>query len=138
MRPKQAVAQEFKEFGLLYYKYVYPRGACAQCAQLRAVFGPVSPWGDTNIRKNGSGKTTLLETLYMLYRGTSFRGRDRDMIGHDKDRAEIRIVFDSGEERRMSLVAEQQKASKEFVVDGKKFGPFAEPFALTSCAVRAR
>lgn len=70
--------------------------------------------------KNGSGKTTLLETLYVLYRGTSFRGRDRDMIGHDKDRAEIKIVFDSGEERRMSLVAEQQKASKEFVVDGKK------------------
>ena len=70
--------------------------------------------------RNGSGKTTLLEALYFLYRGTSFRGRDADMIGHEKSRADVKLVFDSNEERRASLALIAEKPTKEFMIEGKK------------------
>ncbi len=70
--------------------------------------------------KNGSGKTTLLEALYFLYRGTSFRGRDADMVGHEKSRAELKLTFDSGESRSASLVLVDEKLTKEFVIESKK------------------
>lgn len=69
---------------------------------------------------NGSGKTTLLEALYFLHRGTSFRGRDRDMIAHDQPSAEIRLEADDDTERRARLNVHGEKATKEFNVDGKK------------------
>lgn len=69
---------------------------------------------------NGSGKTTLLEALYFLHRGTSFRGRDRDMIGYGQPSAELRLTMDDGTERRARLEVSADKAVKEFVVDGKK------------------
>ena len=69
---------------------------------------------------NGSGKTTLLEALYFLYRGTSFRGRDQDMIGHDKTRASIKIVLDTDEQRRASLESTAVgKITKQFVIEQK-------------------
>lgn len=70
--------------------------------------------------KNGSGKTTLLEAMYYLLQGTSFRGRDRDMIAHDSTRAEIALDFANGDTRRASL---QQTATdtikKTFIVTDK-------------------
>lgn len=52
---------------------------------------------------NGTGKTTLLEGLYYLSQGTSFRGRDRDMIAHDSTRSELVLDMANGESRRASL-----------------------------------
>lgn len=53
--------------------------------------------------KNGTGKTTLLEGLYYLLQGTSFRGRDRDMIAHDSTRATLVLESDEDLERRGDL-----------------------------------
>lgn len=70
--------------------------------------------------RNGSGKTTLLEALYFLCRGTSFRGRDRDMIAHGAMQATVKIVFENGDECRAQLLLNDNKADKEFVVNEKK------------------
>lgn len=53
--------------------------------------------------KNGSGKTTLLESLYFLCQGTSFRGRDRDMIAHQSTRGEILLIDSEDNTRRAQL-----------------------------------
>lgn len=69
---------------------------------------------------NGTGKTTLLEALYYMAQGTSFRGRDRDMIAHDSSRADILQVETSGSERRASLQLQpDDKVKKTFVIDSK-------------------
>ncbi|HTK39707.1 MAG TPA: DNA replication and repair protein RecF [Patescibacteria group bacterium] len=71
--------------------------------------------------RNGTGKTTLLEALYYLCQGTSFRGRDREMIAHNTTRADLQIELASGQKRRASL---QQTAEdtikKSFIVDEKQ------------------
>ncbi|HPQ82522.1 MAG TPA: AAA family ATPase, partial [Candidatus Saccharimonas sp.] len=48
---------------------------------------------------NGTGKTTLLEALFYMAQGTSFRGRDRDMIAHDSTRTDLLQIDDDGSER---------------------------------------
>lgn len=70
---------------------------------------------------NGTGKTSLLEAIYFLMRGTSFRGRDRDMIQHNSLRADIKIEMQSGESRRGTLQLDSTgKITKEFLIEGKK------------------
>lgn len=70
--------------------------------------------------RNGTGKTTVLETLYFMSQGTSFRGRDRDMIAHSSTRAEMALELSNAEPRRASL---QQSADdtikKSFTTEGK-------------------
>jgi DNA replication and repair protein RecF len=72
------------------------------------------------IGQNGSGKTTLLEAIYYLLYGTSFRGRDRDMIAHDTTRADLRLFDTHGGARHASL---QQTSTdiikKTFQVDNR-------------------
>ncbi len=71
--------------------------------------------------KNGQGKTSLLESIYLLYRGTSFKGRDRDMISHDQTTSETKAVFSSSDERRARLsLSPDSKINKEFTINGKK------------------
>lgn len=70
---------------------------------------------------NGTGKTTLLEAIYIAYRGTSFRGRDRDIIPHEHTRAEIKIELSDNEARRLSISnTPDGKVAKEFVIAGTK------------------
>lgn len=70
--------------------------------------------------KNGSGKTSLLEALYFMHRGTSFRGRDRDMIAHDSNAAEIKLTFKNGEARRAKLRDNDARTiDKSFTVEDK-------------------
>ena len=70
--------------------------------------------------QNGSGKTTILESIYYLLAGTSFRGRDRDMIAHNTTRAELQIIDSSGGKRQATL---QETATdtinKTFQIDGR-------------------
>ena len=69
------------------------------------------------IGKNGSGKTTLLEAVYLSLRGTSFRGRDRDVIPHNHQQSEIKIEFESGDSRKVLIqTSSDGKASKQFTV----------------------
>ena len=70
---------------------------------------------------NGSGKTSLLEAIYLCLRGTSFRGRDRDVIMHENKRAIIKLDSEDGE-RRVQLSGNDGKVTKEFTVDGKVSG----------------
>lgn len=68
---------------------------------------------------NGTGKTTILEALYVLLRGTSFRGRDRDIIAHTQSRAVIKLLHDEME-RRGELKIVDGKIAKEFLIEDKK------------------
>lgn len=70
--------------------------------------------------QNGTGKTTLLESIYYLLQGTSFKGRDRDMITAGYSTSHLLLVDTAGTERRASLeVSFDDKIKKTFVVDGK-------------------
>lgn len=70
---------------------------------------------------NGTGKTTLLEAIYLTYRGTSFRGRDRDIIPHTANRAEIKVDLSGNEARRLSIThLPDDKISKEFIIADTK------------------
>ena len=70
---------------------------------------------------NGSGKTSLLEAVYLCCAGTSFRGRDRDVIAHGQASCEVKLLLGSDETRRAKLrITEEGKLAKEFSVAGKK------------------
>ncbi len=70
--------------------------------------------------RNGTGKTTLLEGIYYLCQGTSFRGRDREMIAHDSTRAELALNLQDGQLRRASLQqTPEDTIKKSFTIDDK-------------------
>ena len=70
--------------------------------------------------RNGTGKTSLLESLYFLMMGTSFRGRDREMVSHDSTRADFILIDSDGLERRANLqLMSDDKVKKTFQIDGK-------------------
>jgi DNA replication and repair protein RecF len=52
-------------------------------------------------------------------RGTSFRGRDRDVIAHNKDVATLKLSFSDNSERRVKLRADGEKVVKEFTIDDR-------------------
>lgn len=69
---------------------------------------------------NGAGKTTLLESMYYLLQGTSFKGRDRDMIALGQTKSHMLLVDSSGLERRASLeVLFDDKVKKLFTIEQK-------------------
>jgi DNA replication and repair protein RecF len=81
----------------------------------------ISPQTTLIIGKNGTGKTSLIEAIYFVHRGTTFRGRDRDMIPHEKTLAEIKVEFDTDEIRRAHIqLLPDTKATKQFVINDKK------------------
>lgn len=69
--------------------------------------------------QNGTGKTTLLEGLYFLMQGTSFRGRDRDMIAHDSSRATLVLDTDHGSRRAHLQHTVDGKVKKVFEINDK-------------------
>lgn len=69
--------------------------------------------------RNGTGKTSILEAIYVLLRGTSFRGRDRDIIAHGQERAALKLMGDTGE-RRGALSLMGEKIQKEFIIEDKR------------------
>jgi DNA replication and repair protein RecF len=72
---------------------------------------------------NGTGKTTLLESLYYLCQGTSFRGRDRDMIAFGADFGELKILEDNHSIHRSKLqLIDHGKMQKIFYVNDRKLG----------------
>lgn len=70
---------------------------------------------------NGTGKTSLLEAIYFCSRGTSFRGRDRDIIKHGARQTEVKLESTDHEARRAQLqIGADGKVIKEFSIAGKK------------------
>ncbi|MGB3945469.1 MAG: DNA replication and repair protein RecF [Candidatus Saccharimonadales bacterium] len=66
---------------------------------------------------NGSGKTTILEAVYYMLRGTSFRGRDRDIIAYEKDSSEVKLEFSDTSVRRSRVsTTPEGRALKQFRV----------------------
>jgi DNA replication and repair protein RecF len=73
------------------------------------------------IGKNGTGKTTLLEAIYFMHRGTSFRGRDRDIVPYKSSNAEIKIDFDDNTTRKVLISLQPDgKTTKQFHIDSEK------------------
>lgn len=80
----------------------------------------LSPGVTLILGRNGTGKTTLLESLHYLLQGTSFKGRDRDMIAHGNSKSHLLIIDDSGIERRASLeLLFDDKIKKVFNIERK-------------------
>ena len=69
--------------------------------------------------QNGTGKTTLLESIYYLLRGTSFRGRDRDLISHVSTRADLVVVDDEGQRRASLQQLADDRVKKLFTIEAK-------------------
>lgn len=68
---------------------------------------------------NGSGKTTILEAVYLLLRGTSFRGRDRDVVPYTQSFAEAKLELGDGSLRRSRLTIDVDgKIAKQFTISG--------------------
>lgn len=68
---------------------------------------------------NGSGKTNILEALYVLCRGSSFRGRDDELVQHGKPW--WRIESEWGDTSRIiTFEAEKESARKQFIINGVK------------------
>lgn len=74
---------------------------------------------------NGSGKTTILEAVYLLMRGTSFRGRNRDIIPHDGEFAEVKLTLDGLPTRRSRIDTKDNKVTKRFTVGESNSGRLA-------------
>ena len=80
---------------------------------------------------NGSGKTSLLEALYVIHRGTSFRGRDRDVIAHSAPHADIKAVLENGDSRKLRLMVDAgDKFTKQFSIDGSSSARLAPKHRL--------
>ncbi len=78
----------------------------------------LSPGVTIILGRNGTGKTTLLESLYYMLQGTSFKGRDRDMIALGQTKSHFLLVDESGTERRASLELQfDDKVKKVFTIE---------------------
>ena len=72
------------------------------------------------IGQNGAGKTSLLEAVYYLMQGTSFRGRDRDMIAHSSTRTDLVLIADNEDKRVGSLqITPNGTIKKSFTLTSK-------------------
>ena len=71
------------------------------------------------VGKNGTGKTSLLEAIYISYRGTSFKGYDRDIVRETADWYRIDAVVDDIE-RTVKYIADSNGVMKKsFTIDSK-------------------
>lgn len=69
------------------------------------------------IGRNGTGKTSLLEGIYYLMQGTSFRGRDRDMIAHTSTRTDLVLIGSNEDKRAASLqITPENQIKKSFTI----------------------
>lgn len=69
---------------------------------------------------NGTGKTTLLEAIYFLLQGTTFRGKDFDVISHKEKRTTFLLKTTDEDIRRCTLdVTSDGKCKKVFTLGDK-------------------
>jgi DNA replication and repair protein RecF len=77
---------------------------------------------------NGSGKTTIIESIYLALQGSSFKGRDLDIVNHDKPWWRIDITTEDGDHRVITFDPSKQSGKKKFLVDGKTFYRLPQKF----------
>lgn len=73
---------------------------------------------------NGSGKTTILESLYVLLRGSSFKGSLTEITQHSSNqfRMQLKLESDSTEHSRaLGLQQIESNGSKKWAIDGKNY-----------------
>lgn len=67
---------------------------------------------------NGSGKTNLLEALLYIAKGSSYRGRDSQLIKQGVEWARLDTINDKNETRTVKLKTADENTTKEFVIHG--------------------
>lgn len=77
---------------------------------------PISDGVTVIVGGNGSGKTSLIEAIYVLLRGSSFRGNDDAMKNHESDWYRIDCTVDNEYTQRS---VQYKGVYKEFTVDEK-------------------
>lgn len=79
-----------------------------------------SPGVNIIVGPNASGKTNLLEAVLVVSQGSSYRGKDTELIGFEQPWARLDARTGENEERVMKLVAEPQP-SKSYELSGKPY-----------------
>ncbi len=69
---------------------------------------------------NGAGKTSVLEAIYCLYRGSGFKGGDRDLVRENAGWFRVDLCDDDGL-RRLSYEMSDGRVSKRFTIDDKEY-----------------
>lgn len=75
-----------------------------------------SPGVNVIVGPNGSGKTNILEALYTLSSGTSWRGRDKDMIRHEAGKARLNARLNDKSSRQLELSNLDSRLQKQFTI----------------------
>src|SRR5687768_2251810 len=68
---------------------------------------------------NGSGKTSLIEALYIAFRGSSFKGSDKDVLTRGQTWYRIDVGFDDESSRTVKFDAVKTTGRKQFAVDDR-------------------
>lgn len=68
---------------------------------------------------NASGKTNIIESIILAGSGTSYRGRDSNLVMHDKDWSRVEMIV-SGDKRIVRLQRELDKIAKTIEIDEQK------------------
>lgn len=69
---------------------------------------------------NASGKTNLLEAILLISSGSTYRGRDADVISMGKHGAFIEASFGS-HTRKIKLIKSEEQVQKIYELDGKEY-----------------
>lgn len=80
--------------------------------------------------QNGTGKTTILEAIYLLLRGTSFRGRDRDIVAYTKTSSEAKLDLNNTSRRSRLTLTDDGKITKQFTIDSTQSARLAAKHRL--------
>lgn len=88
--------------------------------------------------ENAQGKTNLIEAMWLCSGCKSFRGtRDKDFIGFEKDKAEIKLGFrDKIRHQEISfIVAKENIKDKRVALNGVKLSLLSKLFGSLKCVI---
>lgn len=73
---------------------------------------------------NGSGKTSVIESLYVLLKGSSFKGTVSDMVKHGQNNLAIGIDINTdstSHTRSLKVLKTEETTQKKWSIDNKKY-----------------
>ena len=77
---------------------------------------------------NGSGKTSLLEAICLAYKGTSFRGHDKDMVHRESEWYRVSMSDTTNIDRVITFDNRGERARKQWTVDSKSTARLPQKF----------